>query len=155
MACTILQKQIDCINGKKENITVPSVAMKHIREQNDIVEASRDVQNASESLSVDTLTRPDTEMTALSKSDVDKTNVTSSASKNDETYMKSVPTKNAVANDANAPTLVNPCAICSKEEKRLACIPCGHLATCASCGQHVRSCPVCHRGVDAFVRIYL
>lgn len=155
MACTILQKQIDCINGKKENITVPSVAMKRIREQNDIVEASRDVHNVSESLSTDALTRPDIEMTDLSKSGVDKASVTSPASNNDETHMKSVPTKNAVPNNANAPTLVNPCAICSKEEKRLACIPCGHLATCASCVQQVRSCPICHRGVDAFVRIYL
>ena len=33
IACTILQKQIDIIDGKKENITVPSVAMKRIREQ--------------------------------------------------------------------------------------------------------------------------
>jgi hypothetical protein len=33
MACTILQKQIECIDGRKENITVPSVAMKKNREK--------------------------------------------------------------------------------------------------------------------------
>lgn len=33
MACTVLKKQIECIDGKKENITVPSVAMKKYREK--------------------------------------------------------------------------------------------------------------------------
>ncbi|CAF3489758.1 unnamed protein product [Rotaria sp. Silwood1] len=34
MACTVLQKQIEYIDGKKENIIVPSVAMAKIRERN-------------------------------------------------------------------------------------------------------------------------
>jgi hypothetical protein len=33
MACIIIQKQIEYINGNKENIIVPSVAMKKIRDQ--------------------------------------------------------------------------------------------------------------------------
>ena len=33
MACTILQKQIEHINGRKENIIIPNVAMRQIREQ--------------------------------------------------------------------------------------------------------------------------
>lgn len=32
IACTILQKQIDHIGGKKENITVPNVAMAELYE---------------------------------------------------------------------------------------------------------------------------
>ncbi len=32
VACMILQKQIECIDGKKENIIVPTVAMNKIRE---------------------------------------------------------------------------------------------------------------------------
>lgn len=32
MACMILQKQIEHIDGKKENITIPSIKMKKIRE---------------------------------------------------------------------------------------------------------------------------
>lgn len=32
MACMILQKQIENIDGKKENITIPSIKMKKIRE---------------------------------------------------------------------------------------------------------------------------
>jgi hypothetical protein len=34
IACTILQKQIEHIDGKKENIVIPSFRMKHFREQN-------------------------------------------------------------------------------------------------------------------------
>jgi hypothetical protein len=32
MACLILQKQIECIDGKKENIIIPSIKMKKIRD---------------------------------------------------------------------------------------------------------------------------
>ncbi len=34
IACLILQKQIEHIDGKKENIVIPSIKMKQIREQN-------------------------------------------------------------------------------------------------------------------------
>jgi hypothetical protein len=33
MACIILQKQIEHIDGKKDNIVVPNVAMNKIREK--------------------------------------------------------------------------------------------------------------------------
>ena len=33
IACTILQKQIEHIDGKKANIVIPSVQMKNIRDQ--------------------------------------------------------------------------------------------------------------------------
>jgi len=33
MACIILQKQIEHIDGKKENIIIPSIKMKKIREE--------------------------------------------------------------------------------------------------------------------------
>jgi hypothetical protein len=45
--------------------------------------------------------------------------------------------------------------LCFTEEKRLACIPCGHFATCVACGHSLRSCPICRREIEAFVRIYL
>jgi len=41
MACTILQRQIERIDGKKENITVPSVAMKRVREKEQAGNSSR------------------------------------------------------------------------------------------------------------------
>jgi hypothetical protein len=51
--------------------------------------------------------------------------------------------------------LSNPCIICYEDEKRLACIPCGHFTTCVPCSHSLRTCPVCRRGIEAFVRIYL
>ena len=51
--------------------------------------------------------------------------------------------------------LSNPCVVCSEEEKKLACIPCGHLVACLSCGNSLRVCPMCRREIEAFVRIYL
>lgn len=51
--------------------------------------------------------------------------------------------------------LNNPCVLCWKEEKRLACIPCGHLVACSNCHKNLRTCPICRRGIEAFVRVYL
>ena len=51
--------------------------------------------------------------------------------------------------------LANPCVVCSNEEKKLACIPCGHLVACLVCGNSLRVCPMCRREIEAFVRIYL
>ena len=52
-------------------------------------------------------------------------------------------------------TINNPCVLCGREEKRLACIPCGHFVSCTNCSQTLRTCPVCGRGIEAFVRIYI
>ena len=49
---------------------------------------------------------------------------------------------------------VEECLICLTEEKQLACMPCGHLCACVSCGYAVRSCPMCREKVQSFVRIY-
>ncbi len=53
------------------------------------------------------------------------------------------------------PSPSNPCVLCFTEEKRLACIPCGHFCTCVACGHSLRSCPICRREIEAFVRVYL
>jgi hypothetical protein len=49
----------------------------------------------------------------------------------------------------------NPCVICYQDEKRLACIPCGHFTTCVPCSHSLRTCPICRREIEAFVRIYI
>jgi hypothetical protein len=49
----------------------------------------------------------------------------------------------------------NPCIICCQDEKRLACIPCGHFTTCVPCSHAMRTCPICRREIEAFVRIYI
>jgi hypothetical protein len=156
MACTILQKQIEHIDGKKDNITVPSVAMKRIREKeqagnlsrsrinvdvcmNDIVEAHAREQAVSGSSSTNPSDGNDVEMT------------TSSTESNSTEANTRVPTS-SMEEIKNA---ANPCVLCLMEEKRLACIPCGHLATCVPCGHSLRSCPICRREIDAFMRIYI
>jgi len=173
MACTILQKQIECINGKKENILVPSLAMKQIREQEQagnflrsrtnlhvyihaIVEAHAQEHGAAVPVSTSSLESNDVKMDIPSSSDINGTNAKIPASAGEDMKnLKSVSLENTAPNSDNGMSLSNPCVVCSKQEKRLACIPCGHLVTCTSCGQSVRSCPICHRGIDAFIRVYL
>jgi Zinc finger, C3HC4 type (RING finger) len=57
--------------------------------------------------------------------------------------------------EQSATTPSNPCVLCLTKEKRLACIPCGHLAICEACGHSLRSCPICRREIEAFVRVYI
>lgn len=47
------------------------------------------------------------------------------------------------------------CLICLTEEKRLACMPCGHLCACVPCGYSLRSCPICRQKIESFMRINL
>ena len=68
---------------------------------------------------------------------------------------KPAPTNTTERKQAVDNTLANPCAICMAEEKRLACMPCGHLAACVSCGHSLRCCPICRREIQAFVKIYI
>ena len=46
------------------------------------------------------------------------------------------------------------CLQCDTREAQLACIPCGHLVTCAQCRYSLAVCPACQREIKAFVRIY-
>ncbi|CAF4072349.1 unnamed protein product, partial [Rotaria magnacalcarata] len=61
----------------------------------------------------------------------------------------------AIIEDRNQSTPSNPCVLCLTEEKRLACIPCGHMAACVACGHSLRSCPICQQKIEAFIRIYV
>ncbi|CAF1122884.1 unnamed protein product [Adineta steineri] len=99
IACLIHQKQIEHIDGKKENVIIPSIKMKQIREQNEM-------RTQEQTL-------------------------------------------------ATTQSMTNPCVVCLTEEKRLACIPCGHLATCVPCGRSLRSCPICREEMEAFVKVYI
>ncbi|CAF4059475.1 unnamed protein product [Rotaria magnacalcarata] len=107
MACLIRQKQIEHIDIKKENIVVPSIKMKQIRE----------------------------EIAGM--------------------HEQTVPIRNRAqtTDDRNQSTLSNPCVLCLTEEKRLVCIPCGHMAMCVACGHSSSSCPICETKIEAFVRI--
>lgn len=177
IACTILQKQIEHIDGKKENITIPSVRMKQIREKN---EASR--QNPTSDLcSTSNTHTTDVDMTTSQSSTTESSSSIESNSKtslprppasskttttttttqiinsnNSNSNGKTSDTKSiSSANSAEDSSSTNMCVLCWSEEKRLACIPCGHLATCVPCGHSLRSCPICRREIEAFVRIYM
>jgi len=146
MACTILQKQIEHINGKKENIIVPSVAMKRIRESEQAgnLSAQSSNNNDNEMKTISSESNPDT---ATSKS--------SEVMKQNQVDEKLRRRDGSSGPEENSSSLENLCVLCLEDEKRLACIPCGHLATCVPCGHSLRSCPICRRGIDAFVRIFL
>jgi hypothetical protein len=139
ICCTILQKQIDRIQGNKDNIIVPSVKMKLIRERKQSgllplpVLANGDNIQALESQPIPTPSIIESTSTAIITEDPQllETNCTKNSS------------------------IANPCIICCQEEKRLACIPCGHLATCVPCSHALRTCPICRREIEAFVRIYI
>jgi hypothetical protein len=137
VACIVLQKQIDHINGNKENIIVPSIKMKMIREKEQSISSSF-VPTREESLSLNQSNDKDIK---VSESLVKSTGVSVIAEQQRE----------ATNNSSSS----NLCVLCLTEEKRLACMPCGHLATCVPCGHSLRTCPMCRRGIEAFVRIYI
>ncbi|CAF2386258.1 unnamed protein product [Rotaria sp. Silwood2] len=105
----------------------------------------------------------------------DSRNVTTSASTNRSSYQYSITAATTTSssesvhdatlqsttaaieleNSLNYPISSNPCVICLTKEKRLACMPCGHLVACVPCGHSLRSCPICRCEIDAFVRIYI
>ncbi|CAF1507974.1 unnamed protein product, partial [Rotaria sordida] len=151
VACLILQKQIEHIDGKKENIIIPSVAMNKIRERVQTEIIARE-QAACTSASTNSSSNTDVEMSTSSESSVDEENSKKSTVKTDQkqdikTAKITLPEKGPGTN----PSSSNPCVLCLEEEKRLACIPCGHLATCVPCGHSLRSCPICRTEIDAFV----
>jgi len=142
MACTILQKQIEHINGKKENIIVPSVAMKNSRKKmqagnlsrskinvddclNDIVEAHAHELATSASLLTNSANSNDVEVTASHTMETStQTSVTTT-----ETIIDLIPTsiEAFVQNHTdNAPNL-DLCRLCLTEEWYPALVPCGHV----------------------------
>ncbi len=89
MACFILQKQIQHIDGKKENITVPSVAMKRIREREQTgslstnrinLEVSTCEQTTTGSTSINPWRNSDVEMATTDSAEVSVQNHTDNAS---------------------------------------------------------------------------
>jgi hypothetical protein len=158
VACVILQKQIDHINGSKENIIVPSVRMKLIREKEQNRMSSTILSIIFYLSLLETPTGEQLPLSSnvpaaerlLSQNLISQTNVKTSersVTKEQKTEVKTSP--------ENSSSSSNLCVLCWTEEKRLACIPCGHLATCVPCGHSLRTCPICRREIEAFVRIYI
>ncbi|CAF2926476.1 unnamed protein product [Rotaria sp. Silwood2] len=141
IACLILRKQIEHIDGKKENIVIPSIKMKQMREQNETEISQQKLTTANEVQSIEN--RTDTEVNMPSQS------LTSTGNE------REVQTNKKITNVNDQSQSLNLCVLCITEEKKLACIPCGHMSTCVACGHSLRSCPICRREIDAFIRIYI
>ncbi|CAF1059699.1 unnamed protein product [Adineta ricciae] len=121
VACLILQRQIDCINGNKENIVVPNVRMKSIREKEQ--PRSSNILSAVEEISSKSaISTMDVEVTATFEDDSSSSNL---------------------------------CSLCLTEDKGLAVLPCGHVATCVPCGYSLKICPICRQRIEGFVRVYM
>lgn len=46
------------------------------------------------------------------------------------------------------------CVVCLQQERTVAFKPCGHFATCVSCGFQVETCVVCREKITERIRIY-
>ena len=47
------------------------------------------------------------------------------------------------------------CSICLDKDKSIAFIPCGHVTCCTDCAYHVNTCPLCRKGIQNRIKIYL
>ena len=140
ISCMSLQKQIDHIQGSKDNIIVPSVRMRAIRDGR-----CREQTPITQPFAADTSEEvPEKVQTSSVTS--------SSTSSSSTTDSNQLPDKKSKRQRID---LSNPCVLCNQEERQLACIPCGHLCACITCSQSLRTCPTCHRDIQAFVRVYV
>ncbi|CAF0910069.1 unnamed protein product [Adineta steineri] len=154
ISCTILQKQIEGINGKKENIIVPSVTMRKLREKEEAEAQAQKELMSSSSLEKSSSPKDIDMATPLLKRNKDdtKTPVLNFTANTNSMKLTSTAASEENSNDTTSPS--NPCVLCLTEEKQLACLPCGHLIACVPCAHSLRSCPICRSRIDAFMRIY-
>lgn len=47
------------------------------------------------------------------------------------------------------------CSICMDNDINAVFIPCGHIASCYSCGQGFKNCPICRVDISGVYQIYL
>lgn len=155
MACLILRKQIETTDNETKNIVIPSIKMKEIRKKNGkpflikkklqaLVVCSIEEQPHKQSSTTITVTQP---VSNLVNGDVRTSPhslvIDTTSSTINRQYQLSIS------------TLSQPCIVCSKEERRLARITCGHLSVLISCDQSLRPCPVCHPEIGVLVQIYI
>ncbi|CAF1563485.1 unnamed protein product [Didymodactylos carnosus] len=133
-------------------LKVQEQAKKERTEQNTGPVSSNALSSPSTTLSSST---GDADMTSLTNESCTPDASTSSVESNADS-VKTIDKKRKGKENAKASSPVgNPCVLCLESEKRLACIPCGHLSTCVPCGHSLRTCPICRREIEAFVRVYI
>ncbi|CAF1321524.1 unnamed protein product [Didymodactylos carnosus] len=138
MACLILQKQIEIIDGRKDNIIIPSKRLLELTEKN-----KRETIMAQLNATVN-VNGSDTE----EEEEVSEM-VTSTPS------IEPIDIKKEEKPRQKQTETINVCVLCLTDEKCLACMPCGHLATCVPCGHSLHNCPLCRREIKAFIRVYI
>ncbi|CAF2051477.1 unnamed protein product [Rotaria magnacalcarata] len=154
VACIILLKQIEKIDGKKENIIVPSVKMNQIRDLTQAEMHTR-AQVACAATLTDSLNHTDDNKSTFSESVVgETTSKTMSVKTKEKQDTKAEKVVSPGKNPVNVSSSSQACVLCLEEERSLACLPCGHLATCVPCGHSLRSCPICRTAINSYVRIY-
>ncbi|CAF1315026.1 unnamed protein product [Didymodactylos carnosus] len=127
IACYVLNKQVQLINGNEDRIIVPQKRLKdssETREQDQLEEEKQGIKTDN------------------------KQNDESAAQSTTSTIHTS---RSPVLSE---PKEIYPCVLCLTTERQVACLPCGHLICCVACGHSLRLCPVCRADVKAFVRIY-
>ncbi|CAF1528911.1 unnamed protein product, partial [Adineta steineri] len=140
IACLILQKQYEHIDGKKENIVIPSIRMKQIRKQNEMRTQEQTLattQSMTNSTDADMTTSSpsSTNDSISSQSSVDSTTKSiTPANQSDIKPDKSISSTNTEQDQSANSALSSPCVLCLTEEKTLACTLLGQLATCVRCG---------------------
>jgi hypothetical protein len=115
-----------------------------IREQSHLTDVK--MTTSSQSLTNESIT---------SRSSTDSTSKSTAANQGKTKFIKTATSTSNDQDQSNNSIPSDSCVLCLMEEKRLACIPCGHLATCVPCRHSLRLCPICRREIEAFVRIYL
>ncbi|CAF1122080.1 unnamed protein product [Rotaria sordida] len=135
VACIVLQNQMIHIDKRKEHIIIPAEKMREIHER-------QQQQSGGTRASVTSISAP---VTAL------PTNALNTA----EVGISVIPESSMDQQMSIELTPVTLCAVCRKEERCLAFIPCGHMGTCLSCAHLLKSCHIYGRIIEAFVRIYI
>ncbi|CAF1407790.1 unnamed protein product [Rotaria sordida] len=142
------------MDGKNDNIVTPSIKMKQIREQNSEFNTARSLSNSTDAEMTTSFQLLTNKFTS-SQSFLDSSSKSTTSSNERETTTTQ---QTATANPQNQSVTsarFDFCTECLTEEKRLACIPCGHLVTCGSCGRSLELCPICQRKIEAFIRILI
>ncbi len=109
MACMILQKQIEHINGQREKIIIPNVAMQRIREEAQISRLSSPPINSSNNNGVEMAT-------SSAESDMNETRRGASSS-----------TSTTTQNYINIASNVDVCELCMKDEWYPVLLSCVHV----------------------------
>ncbi|UJR18178.1 hypothetical protein I4U23_005078 [Adineta vaga] len=139
-ACTIRQRQIDRISPNSQNF----VNLRDVKIEP--IQLNRSMGTVSHS-SLMMLSSSTSTVTTSAEGGTEPSSI--------ETILPTTVLNEAEDVSRNTEVHFDPCSVCLTEERQLVCIPCGHLIACVPCGHSCKTCPLCRREIEAFIRIYL